>query len=109
MSVKVPRGEIDASIQCILEALEAYEADHPGARIELYRRNPASIRVRVIDEDFLGVSRSDRHNRVWSYLQTLPDEVQSQVSLLIPVTAGAMKTSPASLEFDGPVPAILGS
>ena len=47
----------------------------PKARIDLYRQNPASIRIRIVDPRFPGMSRADRNAYVWKYFDQLTDEV----------------------------------
>jgi len=51
------RGKPDEVINRIIEALRAYEADHPNARIDLYRQNSVSVRVRIIDSDLAGLNK----------------------------------------------------
>ena len=57
-----------------------YEADHPHAKIDLYRQNSVSVRVRIIDPDFVGYGRPQRSQQAWRYLEKLPDDVQSDIS-----------------------------
>jgi hypothetical protein len=83
------------------------EDQHPRAQIEAYRQNSVSIRVRIIDPDFAGISRAERHEIVWRFLETLSDDVQSQMSLLILLTPEELPTSIANLEFDNPIPSSL--
>ena len=80
MSINIPRGKTDAVIDRIIEVLRAYEADHPHARIDLYRQNSVSVRVRIIDPDFAGRSKIDCSKEVWKYLNSLSDEIQSDLS-----------------------------
>jgi stress-induced morphogen len=75
--------------------------------IEVYRQNSVSLRVRIVDPDFAGVSRADRHEIVWRYLEKLPESVQSQVSLLLALTPDETKVSFANYEFDHPIPSSL--
>ena len=35
----------------------SYEKDHPKAKIDLYRQNSASVRIRIIDSAFRGMSQ----------------------------------------------------
>jgi stress-induced morphogen len=107
MSVSIPRGKSDAVIDRIIEALRAFETDHPGARIDLYRQNPVSVRVRIIDPDFAGRSKIERSKEVWKYLNSLPDEIQSDLSSLILLTPEEKKSSFANFEFDDPIPSSL--
>lgn len=39
----------------------------PAARVDVYRQNSASIRVRIIDGNFTGQSRIDREEKVLPY------------------------------------------
>src|SRR5262249_21971387 len=95
MSINIARGESDGVIERFIESLRAYEADHPKARIDLYRHDP----------DFAGQTKVDRSKEVWKYLNRLPDEVQSDLSALILLAPEETKTSFANLEFEDPVPA----
>ena len=58
MSINFPRGKSDEVIDRIVEALQEYQADHPGRRIDLYRQNAVSVRVRIVDPEFAGRTRS---------------------------------------------------
>ena len=101
MSVSL-RGKSDSSIEQVLHALKKYDAEHAGAQIVVYRQNSVSIRIRVVDPGFAGVSRAERHEAVWRFIEELPEDVQSQMSLLIPLTPEETKTSLVNLEFDQP-------
>ena len=107
MSIGVPRGKSDPVIDRITEALRAYEADHPNARIDLYRQNSVSVRVRIIDPDLAGQSKIERSNEAWKYLNSLTDEVQSDLSTLILLTPDETKKSFANIEFEDPIPSSL--
>src|SRR4051812_17110519 len=106
MSMTV-RGVNDSIIGQVLGALRTYEGQHPDARIEAYRQNSVSIRVRIIDPDFSGVSRAERHDIVWRFLEELPEDVQSQLSLLLLLTPDETQMSIANFEFDHPIPSSL--
>ncbi len=97
----------DQYVTAILQALEAYRKDHPRATFDAYRRNSASVRVRVIDSDFQGIDRVDRDDLVWKYLEPLPEDVQTEISMLVLVTPRERKTSLASVEFEYPSPSRL--
>jgi hypothetical protein len=107
MSISIPRGKSDEVLDRIVEALRAYEADHPGARIDLYRQNPVSVRVRIIDPTFAGQNKIERSKEAWKYLNSLPDEAQSDLSTLILLTPAETKMSFANFEFEDPVPSSL--
>ena len=102
------RGKnIDDRLQAIADALEQYEDRHPNARVEVYRQNSVSVRVRIVDTDFAGVSKADRHDTVWAFLQDLPEEQQAEISLLLLLLPDETKMSFANDEFDNPVPSRL--
>src|ERR1039458_1708460 len=104
MSITVSRGNSDEVIDRIIDALRAYEADHPNAEIDLYRLNSVSVRVRIIDPDLAGRSKVDRSKEAWRYLNSLPDEIQSDLSSLILLAPEETKKSFANLEFEDPIP-----
>lgn len=107
MAINIPRGKSDETIEKIAEALRAYEADHPGAQIDLYRQNAVSVRVRIIDPGFGGQGKPQRHRVVWQYLANLPEEVQSDISTLLLLTPDETQMSFANFEFNDPVPSKL--
>ncbi len=107
MAIRIPRGKSDEVIDRIVEALRAYEADHPDAQIDLYRQNAVSVRVRIVDPGFAGRSKVERSKEVWKYLNALSDEVQSDLSTLILLTPEETGMSFANVEFEDPVPSRL--
>jgi hypothetical protein len=106
MAIEI-RGKGDRTIHALSKALAKYAAEHGDAEIAIYRRNPVSVRIRIIDPDFSRVSKGDRHDRIWQLLEELPESVQSEVSLLLLLTPAETEKSMANLEFDNPVPSRL--
>ncbi len=106
MSVNI-RGDSDATIDEIKTSLADYEKDHQNAEIEIYRQNCVSVRIRIIDTDFRGLSRSDRHQKVWKYLGPVSDETISDVTLLLLLTPEERQSSFANFEFENPVPSAI--
>ena len=104
MSINIPRGQSDATIEGIIESLRVYEADHPNARIDLYRQNPVSIRIRIIDPDLASRNWVERNGYVWKYLDSLDEDSQSDISSLILLTPDETERSFANFEFEDPVP-----
>lgn len=101
------RGPKDKRVRSIAAALNRYELSHPGAKAEVYRYNPGSIRVRVVDPKFQRVSRYRRHNQVWDYLaKQLEDanehDLIQEVSLLLLLDPKEIDSSLMNLEFDDP-------
>jgi hypothetical protein len=107
MSIQVMRGSTDAVIEQIIGALRPYAVAHGASQIDLYRQNPVSVRVRIIDPGFAGRSKVDRSNDAWKYLSALPDEVESDISTLILLTPDEKQKSFANFEFEDPVPSTL--
>lgn len=104
MSITVARGKQDKILDQIIEALRSYQNDHPHARIELYRYNKFSVRIRITDAGFAGQTRSERSKAVWKYLEPLDDEAQADITSLILLAPGESGISLTNLEFDDPTP-----
>ena len=107
MAINIPRGKSDEVIDRIIGALRPYEADHPQARIDLYRQNSVSVRVRIVDPDFAGQGKPQRSLQAWSYLEKLPEVEQGDISTVILLTPDETEMSFANLEFDDPIPSKL--
>lgn len=107
MAIGIPRGKTDQIIDRIIGVLESYAADHPDAQIDLYRQNPVSVRLRIIDPDFAGLGKPQRHQQAWKYLEQLPEEVQSDISTVLLLAPAEMKNSFANFEFEDPIPSKL--
>ena len=98
-------GNADATVQTLKNALDSYESEHPGAEAALYRHNPASIRLRVIDRRFEGMTKARRHAAVWDFLAArVPDDAMADVSLVLTVAPAELKMSLGNLEFEDPLP-----
>jgi hypothetical protein len=106
MAITVSRGKPDKAINQMIDALRAYQADHPRARIDLYRLNSVSVRIRILDPDFAGATLSERSKAVWKYLDAsaLSDDAQADISSLILLTPEETETSLANFEFENPSP-----
>lgn len=106
MAVEI-RGDSDDVIKQIEIVLEAYQKDHPLAQVTMYRQNSVSVHIRIVDPDFNGMSKADRNDRVWDYLDRLSDNAQADVSVLLLLTPSELPKSFANLEFEDPVPSVL--
>lgn len=106
MEIRV-RGKSDDIIERIVAVLLTYGKDHPGAGIDLYRQNSVSVRIRIIDDAFQGMSRPDRSDLVWKYLMSLSEDDQSEISSVILLTTDETERSFANFEFENPVPSKL--
>jgi stress-induced morphogen len=105
MSFAGQSGKNGKDVALVIKTLrKKYAAEHPRARIKAYRYNPASIRVRIIDPDFAGKDRSQRHKEVWPILEELPEEVQADLMLLLLLTPEETGESSGNTEFEHPSP-----
>jgi hypothetical protein len=97
----------DAAVRRVLDVLREYEAQHPRARIDAYRQNSASVRVRIIDPDFDELERAAREELVWKILEQMPESIQTQITLLLLLTPKEAEFSFVNFEFDNPTPSEL--
>jgi stress-induced morphogen len=81
-----------------------HPADYPP---EAYRYNPASIRVRVVDESFRGKSRPDREAMVLPLLRKLGEDVRADITVLLLLSPDEVQQSMMNLEFEEPTPSRL--
>jgi stress-induced morphogen len=79
-----------------------------------YRYNSASIRVRVIDPKFEGMSRETRDAMVEKYLDQLPPKTQRDIVTLFTFAPSDLNQSPTTFreymlntEFEDPSPSTL--
>lgn len=107
MAVNIPRGKPDAVINKIILVLEQYQKEYPKALVDLYRQNSVSVRVRIVNPDFAGLTKPERSGRVWKYLSQLDEEAQGDISTVLLLTPDEMKMSFANFEFDDPIPSKL--
>ena len=84
------------------------------AHVDAYRYNSASIRVRVIDSRFEGLSPEKRDAMVEPYLEQLPERTQADIMNLFTFAPPDLHQAPKSLrefmkntEFDNPSPSML--
>ena len=70
MPVKLRTEQPDEVLKQIVQALKKYNAAHPRAKIEAYRWNSVSVRIRVISSEFKGTRRADREDDLWPILTT---------------------------------------
>ena len=84
------------------------------AKADAYRYNPASIRVRVIDPRFEGLSVEKRDAMVEPYLDRLPERTQADIINLYTFAPSELQQTGRSFrefflnaEFDDPSPSIL--
>lgn len=76
-------------------------------RTEAYRYNSASIRVRIIDEQFSGKSRTEKEDLVWPLLEQLPEETRADIMIVLMLSPDEIDDSHMNLEFEKPSPSRL--
>lgn len=91
----------------ITQALEGYQQSHPEAVIKSYRQNSVSIHVRIIDPGLRGMDKAERHDLIWKILESLPESMLSQISILLLLTPEEVKGSFANMDFEDPIPSRL--
>jgi hypothetical protein len=86
MTTKAAKRRISRESQ----AVEALLSEHFD-RVEAYRFNAASIRVRIIDEQFRGLKKSARLGLVEPWLAKLPKEIETDIIFIVLIAAGEEK------------------
>jgi stress-induced morphogen len=107
MAARKKEKLIDSDVMEVLQGLEAYRVIHPSAKIDSYRQNSASIRIRIIDPDFATMNRAARHDYVWGFIEGLSEDIQSQITILLLLTPQETKKSIANMDFENPIPSRL--
>lgn len=102
MAIKLRTKRPDRLLKALVTALGRYERRHPRARIEAYRRNSVSVRIRVINPEFRGLARSEREEEVWRAFDNLPDETVAEISMLLLLTPDEATESVANADFENP-------
>ena len=84
------------------------------AQADAYRYNSASIRVRVIDPRFEGMSLDQRDSMIEPYLKQLPDRTYGDIMTLYAFAPSELVQTPQTFreyvlnrEFDDPSPSML--
>jgi hypothetical protein len=104
MSIKFKTKRPDSVLRQLGDALKPYAGAHPKAKIELYRRNNVSVRIRIIEHDFAGKSRTAREEEVWPLFDKLSEDVVADISMLLLLTPEEKDESLANFEFEHPTP-----
>jgi hypothetical protein len=98
---------IDDGVESVWEVLREYQTKHPKASIDVYRSNPVSIRIRIVDPDFRGLDRVDRDSLLWKTLDKLPEDVRADITLLLLFTPDETTVSFANYDFEHPTKSLL--
>lgn len=96
------RGPVDPIMVSIADTLRRYTDAHPSAEAEVFRYSPVSVRARVIDPDFRGKGRAERHRVIWPLLNTLDEDSLAELTMVLLLTPEERETSMANRDFEGP-------
>jgi stress-induced morphogen len=94
----------DREVAAIHEALGPYRASHPQARVDVRRRSMWSIRVRIIDPAFRGLSRVEREPLVYEFLDQLPEDVSECITMVLLLAPDEVEDSLVNMDFENPLP-----
>ena len=99
MAKNKKQDEDTAELVKILQ--ENYLSRHPEARIDVYRYNSASIRVRIIDPIFRTRNITRRDHEVWKILKKhASEDLLEQLSVVLLLAPEELTTSLMNREFD---------
>jgi len=104
MAIKLRTKRPDRILKQIVEALKQYQAAHPQAEIEAYRHSSVSVRIRIINPEFKDQSRAERDEELWQIFDQLPEEVASEITVVILLTPEEKEKSIANFDFEHPIP-----
>jgi stress-induced morphogen len=76
-------------------------------KTEAYQYNSASIRVRIVDNEFRGKNMVEREQIVLPLIRELPRNVQDDITILLLLAPDETKSSMMNLEFEQPTPSQL--
>lgn len=89
------------------QIVQTLSLEFPIASIRVYRYNPASIRIRIIDERFSGRSITEREEMILPLPRTLPEGIQTDITVLLTLAPGELGKSLMNQEFEHPTPSPL--
>ena len=81
-------GANSVPLAALRAVLADYVADHPDADADLYHHDAKGTAVRVVDPTFRGMHRTERHDRLWSYLGRLSAEELADVMYTVKIAPG---------------------
>src|SRR4051794_20501301 len=93
----------DADVQDVIHRIQPYQKVHRRAKVSVYRQNPASIRIRIIDPDFKGLDRVQRDDILWKVVEEMPWDLRSQITMILLLTPDELEQSMANYNFEHPV------
>lgn len=101
------KSATQAQEKAIRKALAPFLAKHPKAQLDMYRRNQYALRLRIIDSAFEGMDLVERDTVIREYLDSLPDDVMDDLTMIVLVTPKETATSIANFDYDNPQPSFI--
>lgn len=91
------------------QRVEEFFRSHGFSNAECYQRTGYNflLRLRIIDPSFRGMSRLQREAVIEPLIEELPDDLQSDITLVVLLSPGEEADSLANLEFEKPSPSLL--
>jgi len=86
------------------EELVREELEKDFAEVEVRRYNQVSIRLRITDEKFRGLTFDEREREVHRSISRLPSDIQADITMLILAAPGEKVNPLLNYEFDNPSP-----
>ena len=76
-------------------------------KAEVKRPNRLSLRIRIIDVRFRGLSKVARHEMVEPLIDQLPTELQEEIYFVVLLTPDEVAGSSMNEEFENPKPSLI--
>lgn len=112
MTIVIPKWESKRTDESRMVEKKLLEAGFQ--RVDAYRYNSASLRVRIVDKRFEGLDREERDAMVEAFIDSLPSNTQADIINLVLVTPSELNTPSDTFrgfmlntEFDNPSPSML--
>jgi len=112
MTVSTAKWESKRTKESRMVEVELLNADYQ--RVDAYRYNSASLRVRIVDDRFDGVDREERDSIIECHIAKLPTDTQSDIVNLVLITPSELNAPSDTFrefmlnaEFDNPSPSLL--
>ncbi len=96
-------GSRDQDMDSIIRVFEPYKAIHRDADIQVQRINDVILRIRVIDPDLRQKGPGERENELWRHLNTLPESIVSQITMVLALAPEEALDSHANFDFEHPL------
>ena len=93
--------------RAIEKLIDKHFPDCPKDLPRAYRYSPYSIRARIVDPRFKKMNRSERDKMVLPLIQTLPDETQEDLTILLLLAPDELKDSLMNREYENPSPSLV--